>query len=792
VTQGVIINSSNWPASYSMTMSTLYYIEPGDQGNVALSPLTDDAIVGGYDSASGEATMDSDFVDQYGMSDISGSYAGDPLTTLAASASAGATTISTNAKVLAGWGIEFSDGTKYRVTAVSGSSAPYTYTLDHPLETSESSGATVDYYSSGNVTVSYLTIERFTGDAVDVQDFRDPGWVVSDDTLTLNNNTTPTSQPSGDGFDGNGTITDDCISDNGQHGLNMFGIGGVVSHDEFTGNGTHLDEGCGCIAGLHAWQTTNLTISDNYFYADRAIADIWLDTDNTGYLISGNYISQEPANAIGIEISYNGKITDNNIVDTGWSNQRTQYPDAVFLNNTGGQNIPGSNYNDSVSIDHNQFKDDWGEVGLYGENDRSCMKPAPFISYPGPGSSYCTGTDPASFDGLTYGGSLNGNTCGLFSAASAGATTIQTGFEYSVGDQIGFSLPTYVNYGGSSISNLQTAFTGTQTLAMPSLSGFSSGQVFVETSGGYAVLSYTGTSTSPSDELTGVSYVRGATGTLAPSVCNTTCQVISIEPYTVTSVSGQNDGTYALSPYGVYTEKITPALSSNESAGAALSGMGTCFLYDVAGAGPSGPSPESLGFGGQTISYFDGCKWPVRNASITSNDFSFTPSDIYNAANPPWVGETDPNDVTYTFTPSDCDTANYLDPNDAPPTGNSYMCGYSLDEYQPTGGTGGAAPGPYGTSANMYSGPNAQMSDSSFTAPLKNLDSTSYGGAGEAPGNNIWSGNTYSSDLSFEMYLQTGASSGTDPPYECGHAIDSFQPVCYVNPSQWSSIWQQG
>jgi hypothetical protein len=72
------------------------------------------------------------------------------------------------------------------------------------------------------------------------------------------------------------------------------------------------------------------------------------------------------------------------------------------------------------------------------------------------------------------------------------------------------------------------------------------------------------------------------------------------------------------------------------------------------------------------------------------------------------------------------------------------------------------------------------------------VESRFLSGAGEAPGNNIWSGNTYSSDLSFEMYLQTGASSGTDPPYECGHAIDSFQPVCYVNPSQWSSIWQQG
>ena len=35
---------------------------------------------------------------------------------------------------------------------------------------------------------------------------------------------------------------------------------------------------------------------------------------------------------------------------------------------------------------------------------------------------------------------------------------------------------------------------------------------------------------------------------------------MSIEPYTVTSVSGHNDGTYALSPNGVYTEGITPAL----------------------------------------------------------------------------------------------------------------------------------------------------------------------------------------------------------------------------------------
>ena len=91
-------------------------------------------FIGGYNSTSGEAALNSDFVDQYAMGDISGSYAGQNLTTLYSAASAGATTIKTNATVLAGWGIEFADGTNYRVTAVSGSSAPYTYTLDHPLE----------------------------------------------------------------------------------------------------------------------------------------------------------------------------------------------------------------------------------------------------------------------------------------------------------------------------------------------------------------------------------------------------------------------------------------------------------------------------------------------------------------------------------------------------------------------------------------------------------------------------------------------------------------------------------
>jgi hypothetical protein len=186
------------------------------------------------------------------------------------------------------------------------------------------------------------------------------------------------------------------------------------------------------------------------------------------------------------------------------------------------------------------------------------------------------------------------------------------------------------------------------------------------------------------------------------------------------------------------------------------------------------------------MSYYDGCKWRTRNVSVTANAFSFTPSDIYNAATPPWVGQTGAFAGAFTFDGSQCNvTGSWLDYNDAPPTGNSYECGFNIDEYQPTGGSGGAAPGPYTTN----SGANAQMSVSSFNAPLNNLDSTSYGGLGEAPGNVVWSGNNYSSDVSFLAYLQ---QNNLTPPYDCGSVIGGFQPVCIVNPSQWTSIWQQG
>jgi hypothetical protein len=81
------------------------------------------------------------------------------------------------------------------------------------------------------------------------------------------------------------------------------------------------------------------------------------------------------------------------------------------------------------------------------------------------------------------------------------------------------------------------------------------------------------------------------------------------------------------------------------------------------------------------------------------------------------------------------------------------------------------------------------MSNSTFAAPLSQLDAVAYGGAGAVANNNLWSGNTYSggSPQGFATYNQGNYAS----PFTCGSVIDGFQPYCAVTQAQWGSIWGQ-
>ena len=55
---------------------------------------------------------------------------------------------------------------------------------------------------------------------------------------------------------------------------------------------------------------------DNYVH-DNENVGVWADTDNRGFEISGNYISNNSAEGLMYEISYNGLISDNTFVHNG-------------------------------------------------------------------------------------------------------------------------------------------------------------------------------------------------------------------------------------------------------------------------------------------------------------------------------------------------------------------------------------------------------------------------------------------------------------------------------------------
>ena len=74
---------------------------------------------------------------------------------------------------------------------------------------------------------------------------------------------------------------------------------------------------CGCAGGGKFWNTAGATVADNWVHGNGDVG-IWVDTDNSGFDISGNYIASNWAEGIIYEISYNADITDNTLIDNAW------------------------------------------------------------------------------------------------------------------------------------------------------------------------------------------------------------------------------------------------------------------------------------------------------------------------------------------------------------------------------------------------------------------------------------------------------------------------------------------
>ena len=263
-----------------------------------------------------------------------------------------------------------------------------------------------------NVTIQYLTITDFlaTQDQGVVNHDSGTGWTVTNDTIS------DTASGAGLMLGSNSITEDDCLTDNGQYGFNGYSSVGdtnvTVENNEISDNDTETTGydhpggiSCGCAGGGKFWDTNGIVFTGNWVHNNYDPA-VWLDTDNAGFNISDNYINNNSAEGIQVEISYNGVIQNNTLVDNAWIYGPTN-PDfptgAIYISESGGDSRVISAYSNELAISGNVFTDNWSGVVLWENANRFCSDGSDGI---------CTLVNPAVYSMTSCGANLAASTPG--------------------------------------------------------------------------------------------------------------------------------------------------------------------------------------------------------------------------------------------------------------------------------------------------------------------------------------------------------------------------------------------
>jgi hypothetical protein len=256
------------------------------------------------------------------------------------------------------------------------------------------------------VTIMYLTVRDFAPlngqNVVNHDDGAD--WTLEFNTVEDNTSTGSARGPDYPGGAalgmGSGDVYEyNCLTQNGEYGLNAAGTGTLFAYNEVSWNGKadFPDMGqCGCSGGIKYWDSTDATVEDNYIH-DNYNVGLWFDTDNVGAFVGGNYIARNWAEGMIYEISYNANVTMNTFLDNGWGLGSYSGPSdfpmgaGLYVNGSGGNAAVNQGVYETLRISGNVFTDNWDGVVIYQNPNRICGTSA------NSSTGYCTLVDPGTF-----------------------------------------------------------------------------------------------------------------------------------------------------------------------------------------------------------------------------------------------------------------------------------------------------------------------------------------------------------------------------------------------------------
>ena len=248
-----------------------------------------------------------------------------------------------------------------------------------------------------DVSIEYLTIQHYNPNngsgAINVSG--NNGWTEEDDLMQ------DISPGAALMLGGDNLVNNNCMQSNGEYGAQGYSYTDETFEDTFTGGATNItftnndvyanntqETQGGVEGGVKFWQNGNVVVTGNYVHGNIESPGLWMDTDNAGFLVKDNYISDNGGEGLMYEISYNADIIDNTFVDNGMFGGpgNPGFPTgAIYVSESGGYSNVASNYAGELNIQDNVFTDNWGGVVVYANAGR----------YPGNGEDPGTLTPPA-------------------------------------------------------------------------------------------------------------------------------------------------------------------------------------------------------------------------------------------------------------------------------------------------------------------------------------------------------------------------------------------------------------